>query len=58
MIRCVRSLRVRELKTSSSSRCFSLMCGKVRAVCDLHAAECDVEGLNQRFKKFIKVIKD
>lgn len=47
MIRCIRSLSVKELKMPSSSRYSCLTHGKVRAVCDLHAAGCDMEGLNQ-----------
>lgn len=31
------------------------MHGKVRAVCDLHAAESDVEGLNQRCHDLLTV---
>lgn len=55
VIRCVRSLRTRELKTCSSSRCSCFTCGKVRAVCDLHAAGCDVEGLKQRCHDLLTV---
>lgn len=55
VIRCIRNLRVRELRTRSSSRCSCFTRGKVRAVCDLHAAGCDVEGLSQRCPDLLTV---